>query len=221
MHVPDGILPAQLCLGGYGLTGLTTWFCLRQIHRSPDPAQGIPKAALLTAAFFTASLIHIPIPPASVHFVLNGLLGVVLGYYAFPAILVGLFLQAVMFGHGGLSTLGINTLIMGLPALVAAVIFHLSDRVSPRLPSNLIRGVFGFLAGAVGVALAIAMFYGLVVFNLPTDLDANTERAALLALAIAHVPLIAIEGGFTAVVVLFLAKVKPELLRNYGSKAAL
>ncbi|MDX2230028.1 MAG: cobalt transporter CbiM [Leptolyngbyaceae cyanobacterium bins.349] len=221
MHIPDGILPAQLCIGGYGVTGFTTWFCLHQINRSPDPTQGIPKAALLTAAFFTASLIHIPIPPASVHFVLNGLLGVVLGYYAFPAILVGLFLQAIMFGHGGLSTLGINAVIMGLPALVAALIFQGSNRVSSRFYPNITIALFGFLAGAAAIALSILTFYTLVVLHLPADLDANAEQAALLTLALAHIPLILLEGIFTAIVVSFLAKVKPELLQNSGSKVGL
>ena len=221
MHIPDGILPAQLCIGGYGLTGFTTWFCLQKINRSADPAQGIPKAALLTAAFFTASLVHIPIPPTSVHFVLNGLLGVVLGYYAFPAILVGLFLQAVMFGHGGFSTLGVNALIMGLPALVAALIFQLSDRFPTRLNPPAVISLFSFLAGATAVALSTLMFYSLVLFNLPADLDANAERTALLTLAFAHLPLILLEGVFTVIVVSFLAKVKPELLRNPWSKAML
>lgn len=221
MHIPDGILPAQLCIGGYGFTGLTTWFCLQKINRSPDPTQGIPKAALLTAAFFTASLVHIPIPPASVHFVLNGLLGVVLGYYAFPAILVGLFLQAIMFGHGGLSTLGINALIMGLPALVAAFMFQLGDRWITHFNPRVIQGGLGWFAGSAAVALSTLMFYTLVLFNLPTDLDARAERAALLTLAVSHLPLIVLEGIFTAIVVLFLAKVKPELLRNHWSKAVL
>jgi len=221
MHIPDGILPAQLCIGGYGLTGLTTWLCLQRINRSPDPAQGIPKAALLTAAFFTASLVHLPIPPASVHFVLNGLLGVVLGCYAFPAILVGLFLQAVMFGHGGLSTLGVNALIMGIPALIAAGVFRLGDRIPPRFPPNIITGLFGFLSGATAITCSTLLFYTLVLFNLPADLDTNAEQTALLTLAFSHIPLIVLEGIFTAIVVVFLAKVKPDLLRNSWSKAVL
>lgn len=220
MHIPDGILPAPLCIAGYGVTGLTTWLCLQKINRSPEPTQGVPKAALLTAAFFTASLLHIPIPPASVHFVLNGLLGAVLGYYAFPAILVGLFLQAVMFGHGGLSTLGINAVLMGLPALLAYFIFQGRDRLSNTYQPKVVTGFFAFLAGAVGIALSALLFYALVVFNLPSDLNLMAERAALATLSFAHIPLIGLEGIFTASVVVFLEKVKPDLLRNIWSKAA-
>jgi cobalt/nickel transport system permease protein len=106
VHIPDGILPAQVCAAGYAITGVATWYSLRQINRRPEPAAEVPKASLLTAAFFVASSIYIPVPPASVHLILNGLLGVVLGYFAFPAILIGLFFQALVIGHGGLPPWG-------------------------------------------------------------------------------------------------------------------
>ncbi|MFP4007617.1 MAG: energy-coupling factor ABC transporter permease, partial [Spirulinaceae cyanobacterium] len=98
MHIPDGLLPSSVYISGYAITGGVTWYSLRQISQKSNPQTQIPQASLLTAAFFVSSLIHIPIPPTSIHFVLNGLMGIILGYYAFPAILIGLFFQAVMFG---------------------------------------------------------------------------------------------------------------------------
>lgn len=128
MHIPDGILPAPIVLTGYAGTGLVTWYSLRRINRQENPQAGVPKASLLTAAFFVASWIHIPVPPTSVHLILNGLLGTLLGYFAFPAILIGLLFQAILFQHGGLSTLGVNALMMGLPAIAAHYIFQLRYR---------------------------------------------------------------------------------------------
>ena len=93
MHIPDGILPLGISAVGYATGGAATWYSLRKITQKKNSQASIPKASLLTAAFFVASWIHIPVPPASVHLVLNGLLGAVLGYYAFPAILIGLFFQ--------------------------------------------------------------------------------------------------------------------------------
>jgi cobalt/nickel transport system permease protein len=136
VHIPDGILPAQVCAAGYAITGLATWYSLRQINRKPDPTAEIPKASLLTAAFFVASSIYIPIPPASVHLILNGLLGVVLGYFAFPAILIGLLFQALVIGHGGLTTLGVNAAMMGIPALLAYHIFQLRLSIGKGLPEK-------------------------------------------------------------------------------------
>ncbi|MGC9527920.1 MAG: cobalt transporter CbiM [Limnospira sp.] len=212
MHISEGILPAQICIAGYGITGFATWYSLRQINRQPNPTEGIPKASLLTAAFFVASSLHVPIPPASVHLVLNGLLGAVLGCYAFPAILIGLIFQAIVFGHGGLTTLGVNATIMGVPALLAATIFQWRNRFGDRMGDTLALNVFGFLAGAIGVGLAATLFFALVITNMPSGFDTRTEQTAIVGLMIAHVPLMGIEGVFTAMVVSFLSRVKPELL---------
>lgn len=210
MHIPDGILPATVCVAGYATTGALTWYALRKINQQPNPQAGVPKASLLTAAFFVASWIHIPIPPASVHLILNGLLGAVLGYYALPAILIGLFFQAVMFQHGGLTTLGINATMMGGTALLAQHIFQLHRLFGRGNRASL--GFFGFLAGAGGLGLAALIFYGLLVTSIPANLDVVAEQMAITALTIAHIPLALLEGGFTALVVLFLQRVKPELL---------
>ncbi|MGF1516433.1 MAG: cobalt transporter CbiM [Nodosilinea sp.] len=214
MHIPDGILPAQVCAAGYAVTGLATWYSLRQINRKPDPTAEIPKASLLTAAFFVASSIYIPVPPASVHLILNGLLGVVLGYFAFPAILIGLFFQALVIGHGGITTLGVNAAMMGIPALLAHHIFRSRNRVGKMLAEPTRTGVFAFLGGAVGLGLAALIFLALIVLNIPAELDAGAERAAVVTLTIAHIPLAIVEGIFTAMLVLFLRRAKPELLEG-------
>lgn len=212
MHISDGILPAQLCIGGYGLTSLITWYSLRQINRLPNPQASIPKASLLTAAFFVASSIHIPIPPASVHLVLNGLLGTVLGYYAFPAILIGLFFQAIMFGHGGLTTLGVNALIMGVPALLAYQIFQLRHILGNGIKENLSISIFGFIAGATAIGVSTLIFFTLIITNIPSGFDESLERQAMYMLIVSHIPLMGIEGILTAMVVGFLRRVMPELL---------
>ena len=243
MHIPDGIVPAQICAAGYGLTGLLTWYSLRKIDRETqgDPAASIPKAALLTAAFFVASSIYIPIPPSSVHLLLNGLLGVVLGYFAFPAILIGLFFQALIVGHGGLTTLGVNAAMMGLPALLAYHIFQLrllktrlfkdkllknkllkNESLKNKLnqnklnqqdsPKPFVTGLFAFLGGAIGLAATALIFIVLVITTIPADFNAQAERAAVITLTLSHIPLALLEGTFTTMLVLFLQRVKPELL---------
>jgi len=212
MHVADGFLPAPVCIGGYAATGLMTWYSLRQIDRETDPRQGVPKAALLAAAFFVASSIRVPVPPASVHLVLNGMLGAVLGYFAFPAILVGLFFQAVMFGHGGLTTLGVNAIIMGVPALISYWLFSLRHRFEKETRWQL--GVFAFLAGAIAVGLSTVLFYAIVVTNIPAQWNVDAERIAVGLLVLSHVPLMAIEGAFTTLLALFLQQVKPSLLES-------
>ena len=207
MHIPDGILPAEVAVAGYVVTGVATWASLQVINRAEDPEEGIPRAALLSSAFLVASWIHIPVPPTSVHLVLNGLLGVLLGYYAFPAIVVGLFFQAVLFQHGGLTTLGVNAAMMGLPALLAYHLFQLRYIIGSRW-----TGIFAFLGGAVGLGLAAFIAFTLLINFIPADIDADTEREAILSLTLAHGPLMLIEGAFAALVATYLERVKPALL---------
>ncbi|MBF2036071.1 MAG: cobalt transporter CbiM [Leptolyngbyaceae cyanobacterium T60_A2020_046] len=216
MHIPDGILPAQVCVGGYAIAGGVTWYVLRRIRQVSNPTEEIPKAAMLAAAFFIGSSINIPVPPVSIHLVLNGPLGVVLGWYAWPAILIGLFLQAVLIGHGGLTTLGVNAVMMGIPALIGFQVFKLRHQVGKGWSMTQSVGVFAFLAGAIALGLAALIFFGLIVFTIPAELNVLEERSALTALMIAHIPLMFIEGIFTLMLALFLLRVKPNLLDNPG-----
>jgi len=212
MHIPDGFLPPHICLAGYGITGGVSWYCLRQINRDRHVQANIPKASLLTAAFFVASLIHIPVPPTSIHLILNGMMGAVLGYYAFPAILIGLFFQAVMFQHGGMSTLGVNAIILGSPSIAAYHLFRQRDRF--RSNQQLFTKILAFGAGAGSLLLSAGMFAVLLITNISPDIDVNTERTAILLSLGSYGIQAAIEGVFTLMLISFLEKVKPELLKS-------
>lgn len=213
MHIPDGVLPGSVCAGGFATAGLIVWGSLRKIQSRPDPSAGIPIASVLTAAFFVASWIHIPLPPASAHLVLNGLMGVVLGAYAVPAIVVGLFLQAVMFQHGGLSSLGVNVTILGLPALLASVIYRW-----PRPPAarGWLAGLRAFAAGFLGLGISAVLAVTLVALSVTGSASTGGRAALLTTLGVAHLPLALIEGVLTAGVVLFLLRVKPTVLVDAG-----
>jgi len=121
--------------------------------------------------FFVASLIHIRVYPTSVHLLLNGLVGIVLGLRAALAIPLGIFLQAVLVQHGGFTTLGVNCCDMVLPALFVGGMF----RALQHLP--LFRRVW-FRAGLVFIALAAWLFcllYSSIL--LLSSNEAGPERA--------------------------------------------
>ena len=114
MHISEGVLSAPvLIIGAVAAVAGTTWG-LKKLD-----LEQIPQAAMLAAGFFVASLIRVPIGPASVHLILNGVVGMLLGWTAFPVILVALILQGVFFQFGGFTTLGVNTLIMAASIFVA------------------------------------------------------------------------------------------------------
>lgn len=227
MHIPDGILPAQVSAVGYAIAAPFIGYSLRRIERQAhhDPAgvtRTIPKAALLTATFFVASSLYLPGPPplGTVHFLMNGLLGAVLGYYAIPAIVIGLLFQALLLGHGGLTTLGLNTLLLGIPALLAHHLFETRHWLVPRLtarlrvPQKLLHGLFGGIAGFVGVMGSALLFFATVVLTIPADMNLATEQAAISLMTLVNLPLAILEGLFTGSFVMFVLRTKPELLNS-------
>jgi cobalt/nickel transport system permease protein len=151
-------------------------------------------------------------PIGSVHLVLNGLLGAVLGYYAFPAILIGLFFQGIMFGHGGMTTLGINAIIMGIPAIFAYQIFQLRHILGNKIRDNLSMKIFGFIAGATAIGVSSLIFFSLIITNIPSGFNVSLEQKAIYGLMISHIPLMGIEGILTAMIISFMHRVMPELL---------
>lgn len=204
MHLPDGLVPVGLALAGYGGAAALVGLSLRRIARVPDPGAAMPRAAMMTAVFFAMSSIAIPVPPTTVHPMLAGLMGVTLGWFAVPAIAVGLFLQAVLFGHGGLTTLGLNLLILAPAALLAWAAWR---GLAPHAPT-----LAAALAGAGGVAVSLGVFAAIVLLGLPVAVDAAAERAALGVFLAAHLPLLLAEGGLVVVVLRVLARVEPGLL---------
>ena len=210
MHIPDGLLPPSVYISGYAITGGITWFSLRQIKRQSHYQEQIPKASLLTAAFFVASLIHIPIPPFSIHLVLNGIMGIILGYYAFPAILIGLLFQTIFFQHGGLSTLGINGIILGFPSLVAYYIWSL--RKIYIFDQPFMANFLAFLASSLSIFLSALIFVFMTLTNIAPDLDIDTEKTAIFTSLIGYGLQALIEGVLTVIIINFLTKVKPEIL---------
>ncbi len=210
MHIPDGLMPPLLCGLGYAGTGGLLWWSARQVQRqAPDPLATVPRLALLSAAFFAASAVYIPLPLGSVHLMLLGSLGALLGQAAMIAVVVGLFLQAVMFGHGGLTTLGLNGLIMGIPALMAAATFHGLWRRCQVWG----RSLLGFCLGFGSVLVAMGLLSAVVILGLPATLDRQRELTALGVILLTHLPLAVVEGVFTAALLNFLAQVKPQLLK--------
>ena len=212
MHIPDGILPPSVAITGYAITGGITWYCLKEIDKQKNPQARIPRASLFTAAFFVSSLIHIPIPPTSIHLILNGLMGGMLGYYVFPAILIGLFFQAVMFGHGGLSTLGINAIIMGVPALFAGYLFR--SRYLFKTNKKILQNILAFAIGCISLLMSAAIFTAVVLTNISPDLNSELERNAIFISLFAYSIQAIIEGSITVAIVSFLDRVKPQLLEN-------
>jgi cobalt/nickel transport system permease protein len=200
MHISEGVLSGPVLISGGALAAAGTAVGLKKLDYDR-----IARAGILSAAFFVASLIHVPIGPSNAHLILNGLVGLLLGWAAFPAILVALVLQAVLFQFGGITALGVNTIIMALPAVICYLVFSrfLHKRPLVALSAAFACGFLSVLLGAVILGLAL-------IFT-----EENFFEVSAIVIA-AHIPVMIIEGVITAVCVSFLKKVQPAMLPGFS-----
>lgn len=202
MHIYEGFLAATPSGQAVLVAGATAAAVATAIGLKKIDYERVPQIAVLSSAFFVASLIHVPIGPSSEHLVLCGLLGLVLGWAAFPAVFVALLLQAVFFSYGGLTTLGVNTLIMAVPAVSCHYLFR--DAVRSRNEGTVFA--VGFAAGGIAILLGALLAAGAIW-------AAGAEfRMFSKLVVLGHLPLVVVEGLVTGSVVVLLRKVRPELL---------
>jgi len=197
MHISEGILSAPVLTTGVGLTAIAIGYSLKKIEHKE-----VPKVAILSSAFFIASLIHVPVGLSSVHLILNGIIGILLGWAAFPAILVALALQGVLFQFGGITTLGVNTFNMAFPAIICFYLF----RKGIRNVNNLIAFSLAFACGFLAVMLSGIMVAIALIFT--GELFIQVAKLVLIA----HLPVMILEGLLTVFCIAFLRKVRPEIL---------
>lgn len=155
MHIAEGVLSPAVLATGYALTAAGTAIGLKKLDYDR-----LMTVAILAAAFFVGSLIHVPIGLASAHLILNGLLGVLLGWAAFPAILAALALQALLFQFGGLVVLGVNTFTMAFSGVAAGCIYRGLNRAWPS-PRAKGRRILRRRAGRHGCGPAYCLCSGL------------------------------------------------------------
>lgn len=196
MHITEGVLAAPVLATGAITAAAGIAVGLRRL----DEQRLIP-ASVLAAVFFIGSLIHVPLGPSSVHLLLNGLAGLLLGWLAFPVVFTGLLLQAALFQFGGLLVLGVNTCTVALPAVLCGLIFRrfLQHGGKTALAA-------GFAAGAGSVLGTALLAAGALAFT-----DQGFMTAARLIVA-AHLPVAVLEGLVTLFVIGFLQKTRPDLL---------
>jgi cobalt/nickel transport system permease protein len=205
MHISEGVLSAPVLLTGGALTAAGTIVGLKKTDMDK-----VAHVGIFSATFFVASLVHINIGPSSVHLILNGLIGVILGWAAVPAILVALLLQSVFFQFGGITALGVNTVNVALPGII---IFYLLrpflNRPGPA------RAAASFAAGAGTVFLTAFMVALALIFT-----EESFWEVSIIVVT-AHIPVMIIEGIVTVFCISFLMKVRPEVFQTVQDPAPL
>jgi cobalt/nickel transport system permease protein len=190
MHIADGIIATEIllaanaaCIGALYLGG-----------RRVEPEE-IPRMGFVGAALFAVSLLHLPLAGTSVHVALLGLAGILLGRRVLPVMFVVLLFHALLFQHGGLLSVGLNTLNLSAGALAARWIWR--SGLGPE-------AVRTFVAGAVAI-LVPALLMG-------AEFMVTGYGRGIVYLLSVYVVLALVEGVLTVTVVRFFRTAQPEIL---------
>lgn len=197
MHISEGVLNPEILVGGAVVSAILVVFSAKNVK-----SEDIPKTAVLSAVFFLASFIHVPIGATSVHLILGGLIGAFLGYGAILAIFIALVLQGVLFGYGGVTTLGVNTFILATPSLLGY--FLMSIKTSSDKMQKLYWFLVGFLPTFTSALLLSAV------------LSLNGEKFLPVAYLsfMSNLPIMFIEGFIVLFSIIFIKKTAPNLLKE-------
>ena len=224
IHLPDGILPVWLWAAGYLLTFLLIGALWRGGKATAEPR----KFALL--GIFAAMMIlvaMIEVPPVSYHFNLSVVTGIILGprLSVLAALMVNVILSLI--GHGGITVIGLNTLVLSTEMIAGYYGFRLLRRI------GLTKA--GFMATLMGLFLGTSAGFGIITLGSPwidrvlragvtEELGPGIEgpylsltRLAIIMFGVGAVGWI-VEGILSAAILGYLHKVYPDVVSG-GSRA--
>lgn len=168
---------------------------------------------LLTALFFAAMMMNYPIVGGTTAHLLGGAsMGLILGPFAGGiSVTIILVLQALLFGDGGLTTLGANVLNMGIIGiLVPCALFLILNKVVGSKGKKLYAIIFvSAFASDVIAAIAAGTELGLSQPTFQYGLS-----IAVPAMAINHSIIGVAEGIVTMILIGTLLKLRPDVLEQ-------
>lgn len=222
MHIPDGILPVWLWISGFFAMAAVLAICLYRL-RGMERKKKIPLLGVLSAVMLVA--MSLEVLPIAYHMNLSVVTGILLGPSLgfISAFIVNIILA--LLGHGGITVLGLNTLLLGAEAMLGHTFFYL---IRNRLP------IFWRAAAATVLALALVSvcLIGIVgVSHADSDLfthahgreegvhdpaEEGMSSLATFAVMVLTLGLIGwlIEAAITGAVIRFVSQVKPDLLTH-------
>ena len=217
LHIPDGVLPAWLWVSGFIVMALALAVSLFRL-RGMDMKKKIPLLGTLSAAMLVAMTLEIF--PIAYHINLSVIAGILLGpSLGFVAAFIANLMLAFM-GHGGITVIGLNTLLLGSEAVLGHVFFYL---LMKRLPVFWRAGTAAVLALATSTLFLIGI---VAASNLDPGLFGEGADHGHGPFGRVSVPLFAtmalslgalgwlIEAAITGAVVKFISQVKPDLLAH-------
>jgi cobalt/nickel transport system permease protein len=211
MHIPDAFIP--IWQGAiYWIIALVFVALALKWAKDEMNEQKLPLVAVLAAGIFALQSFNLPVSMGtSGHLVGGALAAIILGspFAAVFILAMVLIVQGVLFGDGGLTTMGANIINMGvIGGFVGFYTFKGFMRMTKSMP------VAGFVAAWLAcvipaLACAVEMF---LAGTFPL-------REGLIAMGIYHAIIGVIEGFVTVAAIYLITNVRPDLV-DTGVKTA-
>jgi cobalt/nickel transport system permease protein len=206
MHIPDGFLTNRVALSLDAVSAAGIVYAASRI-KLEDSGRRVPMMGVLAAFVFAAQMLNFPVlGGTSGHLIGGALLGILLGPMAgFLTIATVVIAQALFLQDGGLIALGANIFnISAVTTFSGYAVFRLlgGARSTGRLPA-----IAGFLAGWLSLELSAATCALQMAVSGSIPL-----KIGLPAMVGYHAIIGIVEGGFTAGILTFLARVRPDLM---------
>lgn len=210
MHIPDAFIP--LSQGAiYWIVALIFIALSLRWAKKEMSEEKIPLVAVLAAGIFAIQAFNLPVAMGtSGHLVGGALAAIILGspFAAVFILTLVLVIQGILFGDGGITTMGANIINMGvIGGFVGFYTFKGLMGVSKNMP------VSAFLAAWLAclipaLACAVEMF---IAGTFPL-------AEGMVAMGVYHAAIGVIEGIVTVAAVYLIATARPDLV-DTGAKA--
>jgi cobalt/nickel transport system permease protein len=210
VHIPDGFLSGEAVAVGWAAGAAGLALCLHRV-RGEQRERDLPVAGLAAAFFLVGDAPLFPITVGTQGHLLGGLLAVALlgPWLGAATIAVVCAIQALAFGDGGITTLGLAIVNLALvPAFVGYPLLQALQRIVPRTPTG-VAAAAGLCAW-VCVVLAAVLFFAEFALGAVVDIDLATVAATTIGV---YALIGIVEGLATALILRAVLGVRPDLVR--------
>ncbi len=236
IHLPDGVLPIWLWVSGY-IAVILIWAILLRFMKKDSLTKRLPLLGMMAAVMVLGASVEII--PIAYHVNLTVISGILLGpSLIFLATFVVNVILA-LFGHGGITVIGLNTLVLSIEGVVGYFLFRLFWRLLRRLTLATFLATFLALAistfAMIGVISLGTSHYeelihqgkeGIIGFEFGKEKEAHPTRAVpekevnlkrfiSIILPLGFIGWV-LEGVITVLVARYIRRLRPDLLRLEG-----
>lgn len=237
IHLPDGVLPIWLWVTGF-IGAILVGMILFRLHKKEDLSRRLPLLGMMAAVMVLGASVEIV--PIAYHVNLTVISGILLGpSLVFIATFVVNVILA-LFGHGGITVIGLNTLILSIEGVLGYFLFRLFWRGLRRLGVAVFLATFFALSAStlsmIGVVSLGTSHYeelihreegrGLFEFKLMKEKEdhqkghgvqggVHLKRFVVILLSLGLLGWL-LEGVITSLIVRYIHRLRPDLLRLEG-----